>query len=77
MNTKPDHTWGSRYNGMDDASIKERPRNEAEAALRDIMIQKEAKDILAKHENAPSYRKSLAIELARQTVGSQEWGTAE
>jgi hypothetical protein len=52
-----DSTYGPRYEAMTDAAIRENPRNEAESALRDLMIQKEAKAILDKHANSPSFKK--------------------
>jgi hypothetical protein len=66
MNYENPH--GPRY--YSDAQIKERPRNPEEESLRNMLVAQEAKAIIDKHSNKPSYLKALAVELGRHSLAN-------
>lgn len=67
------HTYGDRYNKYSESSIRNaaRPRNEAEGAYQEMVVQRTAKDLLDKYVNEPHFQKALALEIAKQAAANQ------
>jgi len=60
--------YHERYKGMDDKSIRNRPKNDAEAQLQALLVAQAAKEYMDKYDGEPAFRGLLATEIASQVV---------